>query len=151
MTDDIKTIVQEETNKLLELLKVTATFEVEELEEDSFKVKLETDEAGILIGYHGETLASLQLILGLIIHKKTDQWVRVLLEVGDWRQRREESLKEMALKIADRVEVSGEATPLPRLNSAERRFIHLVLKDHPKVMTESQGEGEERYLIIKPK
>ena len=147
-------IIEEEIKKLLELLQVKAEVEIQLEKKEAQEViylSLQTENPGILIGYHGQTLASLQLIFNLVVYKKLGRWVRIFLNVGDWRQRREQSLKDMALKIAQRVEVSGEAVSLPYLSAMERRVIHLALKDHPKVATESQGEGEERRLLVKPK
>ena len=119
--------------------------------EEVLKISLETDEAGLLIGYHGQTLSALELILNLIIAQKLGEWQRISLEVGDYRQKKEEALKNLAQKIVARVKETGEAAALPYLTAAERRLIHLFLQDHPEVLTESQGEGENRRLVIKPR
>lgn len=161
-----KKLVKETLEELLQKLDVKAEVKVEE-KEGVFEVQMETEDTGVLIGYHGETLASLQLILSLMIYKarqrlssgegapaskKTeDSWLKILVNIGDWRQRREETLKQMALSAAEKVVSSGEAMALTELSSFERRTVHLALADHPQVTTESEGEGSDRRLIIKLK
>ncbi len=143
-------LIQKTSEEFLKQLGVSAEIKTEE-KDGAFEVQVETADTGILIGYHGETLASLQLILALMIYKKTGGWLRIMVNVGDWRQRREETLRQMALSTAERVVTTGEAVTLPDLSSFERRIVHLALTDHAKVVTESEGEGEERKLTIKPK
>lgn len=150
MTEENLKLVKTEAEKLLEYLMIKAKLDVSE-KENVYEVQIETDDTGILIGYHGETLTSLQLILSLILYKRLGGWLRVIVNVGDWRQKREEVLKQMALSAAERVVATDEAMVLPNLSSFERRIVHLILADHPKVTSSSEGEGEERKLIIKPK
>jgi len=147
---DHKKLILETAEELLKQLQVEAKVSVEEKDE-AFNVQIETEDTGILIGYHGETLSSFQLILALMIYKKIGQWTKIIVNVGDWRQRREEALQQMALSSAEKVVTTGEAVVLPDLSSFERRAIHMALADHPKVTTVSEGEGNERKLIIKPK
>lgn len=143
-------IIQETTEQLLENLKIKAAVKVSE-GEGVFQVQIETADTGILIGYHGETLASFQIILSLMVYKKLGNWLRLIVNIGDYRQRREEALRQMAYASAEKVIATGEAITLPYLSSFERRIIHLTLVDHPQVTTISEGEGEGRKLIIKPK
>ncbi|MDP3998356.1 MAG: KH domain-containing protein [bacterium] len=151
MEEEKLKIIEEEIKKLLELLELTVTVKNEVDEEGAVHLSLETEEAGLLIGYHGQNLVSLQLILNLIVYKKLGTWVKILLNVGDWRQKREEYLRGLALKIAQRVEETGEEVVCPYLSPSERREVHLILGDNPRVITESEGEGESRRLVIKPK
>lgn len=149
MEKKVLKIVQTEAEKLLKLLKIKGKIKVEADEEGVIFVSLEnSEEEGILIGYHGETLSSLQLVLNLLVSQKRGEWVCLVVNVGDYRQRREESLREMALRIAQRVEETEEEMTLPYLSAAERRIIHLFLKDHPRVISQSEGEGGNRRLII---
>lgn len=143
-------IINDLTEELFKNLKIEAEIKVEE-KEGIFQVQLETIDSGILIGYHGETLASLQIILSLMVYKKTGQWLRLVVNIGDWRQRREEALRQMAFSAAEKVIASGEPVILPSFSSFERRIIHLALADHPQVETLSEGEEGERKLIIKIK
>ena len=149
---DAMKLVEEETKKLLDLMRVEVGLEVnEDKENDGITVQLTTEEPGILIGFHGETLAAFQLILGLIVNKKLEEWTRVLVNVNDYRQKREESLRMVALNAAQKVKFSNEAVVLTNLSPAERRIIHLTLADHPDVESLSEGQGQERRLVIKPR
>jgi len=149
---DAMKLVEEETKKLLDLMRVEVGLEVnEDKENDGIMVQLTTEEPGILIGFHGETLAAFQLILGLIVNKKLEEWIRVLVNVNDYRQKREESLRMVALNAAQKVKFSNEAVVLTNLSPAERRIIHLTLADHPDVESLSEGQGQERRLVIKPR
>jgi len=149
--DTVK-VVEKEVKKLLGLMKVKVGVEVgEDKENEAIAVQLTTEEPGILIGFHGETLAAFQLLLSLIVNKKFDQWTRILVNVNDYRQKREESLRMVALNAAQKVKFSNEAVVLTNLSPAERRIVHLTLADHPDVESVSEGQGNERRLVIKPK
>jgi len=114
-------------------------------------LQIESPEAAFLIGFHGETLQALQLILSFVSHKVLGEWVRVNVNVGDYRQKREEQLQRLAMSLAMKAKFSGEAQTIPNLTAAERRIIHLALANHPDVVSESEGEGRQRVLTIKPK
>jgi spoIIIJ-associated protein len=149
--DKIK-ITKEISEKLLKLIGLEAKVVVaEDKENQAIKVDVDTAEPGILIGYHGETLSSLQLLLGIMVSRKAGEWLRVLVNIGDYRQKREEVLKNMALSAAQKAKFSGEPVSLPPLSGSERRIIHLTLADNPSVETQSEGEGEERRVIVKPR
>ena len=75
----------------------------------------------------------------------------VFVDINDWRRQKEEKLKKMAISIAEQVAQSAEEQPIYNLKSSERRVIHTVLAEHPKVSTVSEGEGPDRHLIVKPK
>ena len=98
-----------------------------------------------------EAVFSFQLVLALIIYKKLGRWLSLAVDIEGWRQKREEELKKLALNSAQKVKFSGKEVILSQLNPAERRIIHLILADSQEVETESQGEGDQRVLIIRPK
>lgn len=139
------------TKKLLKLLKVEADLTIEQDKEGVFHLGIETEEDGLLIGRHGEALNSLQLILGLMIYNKLKKWQKIILDVGDYRKKRRQALEKLALQAAEEVVLTKKPRPLPPFSSFERRIIHLVLSNHPKVISESEGEGENRRVVIKPK
>lgn len=143
--------IEEEARKLLDALGVKTGTTVATEENGVIQFGLETEDSGMLIGYHGETLVSLELIFNLIIYKKFGEWTKIVFNVGDWRQRREENLKKMALRIAEQVEENGESVVCPYLSASERRIVHLALQDHLGVITESEGEGGSRRLVVKLK
>lgn len=142
-------IVQTKAEELLRNLEIAAAVRVEQDSEGVFKVTIETEDSGLLIGYHGETLSSFQMILGLLIYRATKEWHRVLVEVGDYRARREEQLRAMAEAYARQALSGGQPIYLPYMSPVERRVIHMALQDHPQVMTVSEGEGRHRRLVVK--
>lgn len=109
------------------------------------------EDLGILIGRRGETLASLQFIVNLIVSKRLEQHTHVAVDVEGYRQRREQSLKGLALRMADRVKSARQPVTLEPMPANERRIIHLSLQGNPHVTTYSIGEGEDRKVVISPK
>lgn len=148
--EDTKT-VQSIVEDVLSRLEITGSVEVTTDETSAFRVRIETEETGLLIGHHGKTLESLQLILGIIISKKIGQWMKVYVNVGDYREKREETLMHMAQRAADRALALGRPVELSRLSPSERRIVHLTLSGDERIATESVGEGDERILLVKPK
>jgi len=134
----------------LKTLEINVVPEVTETEEE-IQVVLDTDEGGLIIGYHGETLESLQLVIALIIAKKTGVFKRVSIEVGDYKKNREEWLRNLAIDTKRKVLEQQREYQLSDLKSWERRIIHLILQDDKEVDTESVGEGRDRVLIVRPK
>jgi len=134
--------------KHLEITPQTINITKDENEAYQIQLELEEEDKGILIGYHGDTIASLQLILSLLLYKQTAKWDRLVVNIGDYRQRRQESLEKMAQDTAQRVKFSGEPIALFNLNPFERRVIHMCLADHPDVVTASEGEGRNRHIIV---
>lgn len=142
--------IEEKTVKLLELLGSKAKVDVVE-KEDSFSVDLKAEEeTGLLIGRHGETINSIQSILALSLREALDE-KKIFVNVGDWREKQEEKLNEMAEQIYQRAIDTGESQPIYNLTPSQRRIIHLALSEKKDVETESTGEGENRYLLVKPK
>lgn len=150
MTAKEKKIIQATLKEILDLLEVKSEFEIEE-KDDLIDVKLTTEESGIVIGYHGDTLEALQLILSLAVAKKLDKFLRISIDVGDYKKNREDWLKNLALETKDRVLTEGKEIVLPQLKSWERRIIHLLLQNDDKVISQSQGEGRDRVLVVSPK
>lgn len=112
---------------------------------------IQGSDLGILIGRKGETLAALQYIVNLIVNRRVGQWTRVLVDVGGYRRRREESLEGLAHRVAYRVAQSHRAVTLEPMPPNERRVIHMTLRDNPDVYTESSGEGASRKVTILPR
>ena len=136
--------------KFFDSLGIDATFEVLE-DEETIGVTLETEDTGIIIGYHGETLEALQLVLSLLVAKERGEFKRVSLEVGDYKKNRSEWLERLASDARERALSENKEIYLSELKSWERRVIHLLLQDDKEVVSESTGEGKDRVLVIKPK
>lgn len=150
METKVNTIIKKTAEELLKKLNIESTVEVVKTDE-IYEVTIKTEESGLLIGYHGNTLNSFQLILSTLVFKKTLKWERMVVNVGDYRQKREETLKSLAGQYAEQVINTQQTVVLPYFSASERRIIHLALQDHPNVVSESTGEGKERRLTIKPK
>jgi spoIIIJ-associated protein len=106
---------------------------------------------GALIGRRGETLANLQYLLRLMVNQRLHQWKNIVVDVEQYRQHRAEHLLQLALRSADQVAKSGRPLALEPMPPNERRIIHLALRDHPTVYTESSGDGERRKIQILPR
>lgn len=145
--DEVKQITEE----LLGKLELTGSVSVDVDETGAYQVQIDTEETGLLIGYHGRTLESFQILLGIIVSKKLGEWVKVYVNVGDYRQKREEALMHMAQRAAERALTFDRPVELANLTASERRVIHLTLGGDERVMTESVGEGINRTLVVKPK
>ena len=114
-------------------------------------IDLAGDDSGLLIGRRGQTLQALQFLVTLIVRKQLGEDVRVILDVENYRQRRETSLRDMAAKVASRVAQTNRSITLEPMSPADRRIIHTSLAKHPGVRTESAGEGENRKVTIMPR
>lgn len=150
MKKNISGVVEKTSEELLSMLSLPGTVSVEEKEE-GFAVSIDTEDSSLLIGYHGENLESFQLILALMVSKKLGEFKRILVNVGDYRERREERLKEMAVRVKQEVLDKKEEVTIPNLSSSDRRVIHLFFQEDEDVSSESVGEGKERTLIVKPR
>jgi spoIIIJ-associated protein len=105
----------------------------------------------LLIGRRGENLTALQFMVNLLLGAQTDLWARVVVDVNGYRVRRKEALTMLAERMAERVMEQGQPYPLEPMSPYDRRIVHMALAEHPQVMTESTGEGEERRVVIMPR
>jgi spoIIIJ-associated protein len=146
-------ILQELTDELLKLMSTKAKAEVSyDKENENFVVNIDAgDETGLLIGKKGETLLSIQTLLSVLFKQKTGEWNRVVANVGDYREKEESYLKSLATTTASRAKETGQPQSLYNLKAWQRRVVHLALSEDKDIVTESQGEGEDRYLVIKSK
>jgi len=109
------------------------------------------DNLGILIGRRGDNLSSLQFMVNLILSKNRRQWPRVVIDVENYRARREESLRSLAERIAYRVGRQGRPFTLEAMSASDRRIIHLALRERSGIETYSIGEGISRRVVVAPK
>jgi spoIIIJ-associated protein len=117
-------------------------------EAGNIPLDIKGEDLGILIGRRGETLSALQYVVNLIISRRLKTRVGVVVDVEGYRQRRYESLRLLAQRLAEQVKSTGRSVTLEPMPPNERRIIHLELKDSPNVTTQSIGEGEERKIAI---
>jgi len=114
-------------------------------------VDIRGKDLSVLIGRRSETLGAFQYVASLIVGKETQQFVQLVVDVEGYRDRREKQLIQMAQRMADQVSKTGRRQTLEPMPSSERRIIHIALRDHPDVKTESTGEDPYRKVVIMPK
>jgi spoIIIJ-associated protein len=156
LDDNLLFVSRQTVAELLEKMKVPARVEVRFGEPDEegqrpVLVDIHGDDLGILIGHRAEILNALQYIVNLIVSKQVEHWVQVVVDVQGYRSRRERQLRQMALRMADQAIKTGRRQVLEPMSAAERRIIHLELRDHPNVATQSIGEEPARKVTIVPK
>jgi spoIIIJ-associated protein len=152
-------IAREVLEDLLERLDLPATVvtsdEFTVTDEDgntsSIGLNILGDDLGILIGRRGQTLVSLQQIVRLIVSRRTDVRLPIVLDVEGYKQRRCEGLRVLANRLAEQVKTRKAPFAMEPMPAFERRVIHLELADHPDVYTESTGIGDGRKVVISPK
>jgi spoIIIJ-associated protein len=134
--------------ELVSFFGVNAEASVNETE-DGIELEIAADSSGRLIGYHGETLRALQYLVNLMTQKSGENR-RVYLDVAGYKKARAYSLEKQARETAERVLASGVEEALPPMNAAERRIVHMALRDLGTVGTDSRGEEPKRYIVVLP-
>jgi spoIIIJ-associated protein len=156
--ENIRSIAQATVNELLEKMHITKASVSTRIKDsdgqDGIKaivVDINGDDLSILIGKRAETLNALQYITRLIVGKEVGRGVNLIVDVEGYRSRRERSLRQLAQRMASQAIKSGRRQTLEPMPANERRFIHIELKDHSEVYTESVGEEPRRKVTIVPK
>ncbi len=124
--------------------------EIADGENVNISLSLPEDSAGVFVGHHGEGLSALRMIFSLIIFQRFSLWPKLHLNVNDYQERREETLKDLARDAAERALSLKKEIILPNLSSFERRIIHMFLSEFPGIKTESRGEAPFRQMVIIP-
>ena len=140
--------------QLMHHLGFVVRVEVETGETSRLNVVADGDEKealGALIGRKGERLSALQHLVNLMLSKEIGSWTRVLVDVEDYRGRRERQLRELAERAAARVVETGKMLQLEPMSALERRWIHMSLRDHVGVATQSIGEEPNRRVVLVPR
>jgi spoIIIJ-associated protein len=156
LDDNLLFVSRQTVAELLEKMKVPARIEVRYGEPDEegqrpVLVDIHGDDLGVLIGRRAEILNALQYIVNLIVSKQVEHWVQVVVDVEGYRARRERQLRQMANRMADQAIKTGRRQVLEPMTASERRIVHLELRDHPNVSTQSIGEDPARKVTIVPK
>jgi spoIIIJ-associated protein len=137
--------------EILNAMNVKAEIHVKE-ENNEININLVGPNMGVLIGYRGETLDSLQYLLSLVVNKNHDEtYKRVILDTVNYRQNRQETLKKLALKMSEKVRVNAKTLKLEPMNPYERRVIHSTLQNNAYVTTHSEGDEPYRRVVIELK
>jgi spoIIIJ-associated protein len=143
--DEAKGVLEE----LLRLMELPGTVEVA-MGTEAAKLNVVGDDLGVLIGRRGEKLASLQHIVNLIVARREGQLNRIMVDVENYRGRREDQLRDVADRAAQRVAQSGKIIQLEAMPAMERRIVHLALAEHESVRTQSVGVEPNRRVVILP-
>ena len=131
-----------------ERMNVKVDVYVDDSAEDSLYIHMVGDTLGILIGRRGETLDALQYLTSLQVNKGRDGYIRVTLDTENYRAKREDSLRRLAARMANRAQKTGRKVVLEPMNPYERRVLHTALQNHPAVSTHSEGEEPNRRVVI---
>jgi spoIIIJ-associated protein len=143
---------EEEVRKKLEeiLNRMKINYKITSVEWDAGRVRIniEGEDMGLLIGRKGETLNSLQFILGLVINRNREDRIQVVLDVENYRRKREKSLEVLALRLSDKVKRTKKNVVMRPMSSQERRVVHTILQGDPQVTTFSMGDEPNRKVVI---
>ena len=156
LDDNLLFVSRQTVAELLEKMKIPAHIEVRygDIDEEGQRpvlVDVQGDDLGVLIGRRAEILNALQYVTNLIVSKQVERWVQVIIDVQGYRARHERQLRQMAQRMADQAMKAGRRQILEPMSASDRRIIHLELRDHPNVTTQSVGEEPTRKVTIVPK
>lgn len=146
-------IIKSHVKNLLDKMMVDYDFSLEE-KDDFIYINIETEDHGLLIGWHGETLNSLEHLIKIILQKEFsfDQTLpKISLDIAGYRKIQNEKIKEIARNIAQKVLKYKQAEVLRPMNAYERRMVHVALKEMDQILTESIGDEPNRRIVIKVK
>jgi len=145
VVDEAKVVLEE----FLRLMDLSGTVEIA-MGTETAKLNVKGDDLGVLIGRRGEKLASLQHLVNLIIARREGQTFRIAIDVENYRGRREDQLRDVARRAAERVLQSGKIIQLEAMPAVERRIVHMALVENPRVRTQSVGVEPNRRIVVLP-
>jgi len=153
---ELEDLVYELLSQMLLKLDIEAEIELSWLDdqedgESPLNLNVVGEDLGILIGRNGETLASIQYLIRLMVNQELHRWKNIVIDVDGYKQRRAEQLSQLAHRLAEQVVSSGRPASLEPMPASERRLIHIALRDHEQVYTASIGEESRRKVQILPK
>tara|TARA_B100000427_G_scaffold92742_2_gene76538 strand:- start:9029 stop:9649 length:621 start_codon:yes stop_codon:yes gene_type:complete len=150
ITDEIERFAIEKTQELLALAQFQGT--VSPRYKKGYTLCMEIsdagDDLGRIIGKNGSCLQALQILIKFFIIRKFELSLRIVVDAGDYKNRHQSQMKRMALKAADDVITSGNDIKLEPMNAVDRRTIHVLFENHNDIVTQSEGEGSERHIVL---
>ena len=145
--EEAKKIIESFIKELLPRIDNSLSYTIK-VEDSIIYIDINGDAAGILIGYRGETLNAMQTILSNIANRNFNNKIRIVLNIENYREKREKVLEELAQKVSKTVLKTGKSVTLEPMSAYERKIIHSKLQDNNKVETYSIGEGDNRRVVI---
>ena len=145
--ENVENVVKEFLSKVFDAMNLKVKINVT-VDEESVDIDLVGDDMGVLIGKRGQTLDSLQYLVSLVVNKKSDKYLRVKLDTENYRERRKETLENLAKNIAFKVKRTKRPVSLEPMNPYERRVIHSALQNDRYVTTKSEGEEPYRHVVV---
>ncbi len=145
--EDVEKVAVDFLNKVFAAMNLTVKINVA-INDDQVDIDLIGDDMGVLIGKRGQTLDSLQYLVSLVINKKSDKYLRVKLDTENYRERRKETLENLAKNIAFKVKRTKRPVSLEPMNPYERRVIHSALQNDRYVTTRSEGDEPFRHVVV---
>lgn len=142
--EDVRQVLEDLLNKM----KLDYRINNVEWDEGRVRINITGKDMGLLIGRKGETLNAVQFVLGLIVNRNREERVRVVLDVEDYRKKREQSLEALALRLSDRVKKTRKSVVMRPMSSQERRIVHTALQGDPQISTYSTGDEPNRKVVI---
>ncbi len=133
---------------LLDKMKIDYKIERVEMDREKVRINIVGKDMGLVIGRKGETLNALQYMTSLIVNKNREEKVRVVLDVEDYRKKKEKSLEKLAIKLSDKVKTTQRNVVMRPMSPQERRIIHTVLQGDPQITTYSTGDEPNRKVVI---
>ena len=130
---------------------VADTYIREDSNSSRVSFEIEGEDSALLIGKRGETLQSIQFLVRMITSKQLGRKSNIQIDIEDYRRRRVRTLRNIARNLAKEVIDSGEERTLEPMSPVDRRIIHVSLAKNPKIITESEGKGRDRFVVVKPK
>ncbi|RPI77273.1 MAG: protein jag [Desulfobacteraceae bacterium] len=143
-------LAKETLQKILDLIPIDAGVRVTQVEGNPV-LNIEGDKSGLLIGRKGKTLDAIQYLLNKILNKALDQKTNILVDSENYRQRRDETLTQMALKMGEKALRSRRPVTTNPLNPHDRRIVHLTLREDKRLDTKSRGDGLLKKVLIIPR
>jgi len=137
--------------RIVDSITTDADISVDQDDMKMFLFNIKGGNSGILIGKHGQTLEAIQYIVEKIINKKSKKRIRIQIDVEEYIQTRQKNLKALSERLAEKAKRTGKPATINQMNSNDRRFVHLTLKEDSAVRTQSMGSGYYRKLVIYPK
>lgn len=147
--EDTVDVVKNFLTKTFEAMNLKVEIELEyDQTENEIHIELKGDEMGMLIGKRGQTLDSLQYLTSLVANKKTEEYIKIKIDTENYRQRRKETIENLARNVANKVKKTGRTAFLEPMNPYERRIIHAELQGDKYVDTHSEGEEPHRKVVV---